>query len=105
MGARLDREKAASEKLAQKDKEDSEAEKEPTPGSPEDFKNKADKVAKDKEEAKKKGYDDSLHAMSDTQLDTAITDAEKKMHDAQKSGDDKAADKANTEYAQHKVEK
>jgi hypothetical protein len=105
MGARLDREKAASDKLAQKDKADSEAEKAPTPGSPEDFKNKADKVAKDKEEAKKKGYDDSLHAMSDTQLDTAITDAEKKMNDAQKSGDDKAADKANTEYAQHKLEK
>ena len=105
MAARLDREKAANDKLAQKDKEGSEAEKTPTPGSPEDFKNKADKVAKDKEEAKKKGYDDSLHAMSDGQLDTAITDAEKKMNDAQKSGDDKAADKANTEYAQHKLEK
>ena len=105
MAARLDREKEANDKLAQKDKADSEAEKAPTPGSPEDFKNKADKVAKDKEEAKKKGYDDSLHAMSDNQLDTAITDAEKKMNDAQKSGDDKAADKANTEYAQHKVEK
>ena len=104
MGARMDREKAANDKLAQKDKEDSEAEKAPTPGSPEDFKNKADKAAKQKEEAKKKGYNDSLHAMSDNQLDSAINDAQKKMHDAQKSGDDKAADKANTEYAQHKVE-
>ena len=104
MAARLDREKAANDKLAQKDKEDADAEKQPTPGSPEDFKNKADKVAKQKEEAKKKGYDDSLHAMSDNQLDAAIVNAEKKMHDAQKSGDDKAADKANTEYAQHKVE-
>ncbi len=107
MGARLDREKAANDKLAADAEKDKEAEKpkeEPTPGSPEDFKNKADKVAKQKEEAKKKGYNDSLHAMSDNQLDSAINDAQKKMHDAQKSGDDKAADKANTEYAQHKVE-
>ena len=105
MGARLDREKAASEKLAQKDKKDSEAEKAPTPGSPEDFKNKADKVAKDKEEAKKKGYNDSLHAMSDDQLDKAKYEAEQKMHLAQKSGDDKTFDKARIEYQQHKIEK
>ena len=105
MGARLDREKAANDKLAQKDKEDSEAEKAPTPGSPEDFKNKADKVAKDKEEAKKNGYDDSLHAMSDDQLDKAKYEAEQKMHLAQKSGDDKTFDKARIEYQQHKIEK
>ena len=105
MGARMDREKAANDKLAQKDKEDSEAEKAPTPGSPEDFKNKADKVAKDKEEAKKNGYDDSLHAMSDNQLDNAKYEAEQKMHAAQKSGDDKMFDKARMEYQQHKIEK
>ena len=127
MGARLDREKAANDKLAQKDKEDSETGQSPSDKAAQDtikqasdkandtikqasdkanaeFKDKADKAAKDKEAAKKKGYNDSLHAMSDTQLDAAINDAQKKMHNAQKSGDDKAADKANTEYAQHKVE-
>ena len=105
MGARMDREKAANDKLAQKDKEDSEAEKAPTPGSPEDWKNKADKVAKDKEEANKNGYDDSLHAMSDDQLDKAKYEAEQKMHLAQKSGDAKTFDKARIEYQQHKIEK
>ena len=114
MGARMDREKAANDKLAQKDKEDSETGQSPSDKAAQDtikqasdkandtikqasdkanaeFKDKADKAAKDKEAAKKKGYNDSLHAMSDTQLDAAINDAQKKMHNAQKSGDDKAS--------------
>ena len=128
MGARLDREKAANDKLAQKDKEDSETGQSPSDKAAQDtikqasdkandtikqasdkanaeFKDKADKVAKDKEAAKKKGYNDSLHAMSDDQLDKSLNASIEKQNSLRRSGDNRGADKARIDYAMHKIEK
>ena len=128
MGARMDREKAANDKLAQKDKEDSETGQSPSDKAAQDtikqasdkandtikqasdkanaeFKDKADKVAKDKEAAKKKGYNDSLHAMSDDQLDKSLNASIEKQNSLRRSGDNRGADKARIDYAMHKIEK
>ena len=101
MGARLDREKAANDKLAQKDKDATP----PWVEDPESVKAKMANVSKEKAAALEKGYNDSTHAMSDRQLDASAQKAQQKYDDALKKGDDKGADAARLELTQHKIEK